>query len=164
MASNSKIAPRRFQVGHVVKRIDRNAEGEVQAEFVGTVVAIDTDDHNTPHHRVDVRWANGTKSYRPEDGLEKADKSELHFMSAADVASAMAKLGAMWGLDRPLHNAELGRALRLTGRDVGATVQEWLRPIDKGGRNVTGPVQVAIEMMLAGAMPPDPLDTVIRRR
>ena len=148
------IGPRKFQVGHCVRRDDG---------FAGTVVAIETD-INKPHHRVTIRWANGTKSYRPEDGLTKIDRSELHVMTADDLAAAMTRLGEMWGLDRPIHNAELGRALRLQGRDPGATVQEWLRPLADGGRQPTGPVQVAIAMMLAGAMPPDPLDTIIRRR
>jgi hypothetical protein len=56
----------------------------------------------------------------------------------------------MWGLDRPLHASELARALRLEGRDVGATVLRW----ERGERAVSGPVSVAIEMMLAGAKPP----------
>lgn len=153
------IGPRKFQVGHVVKRVDSNAEGEVQAEFIGTVVAIYTE-ISKPHHRVDVRWASGSKSYRPEDGLEKADRSELHVMSAAELTDAMEALGPMWGLDRPLQNSEMARALRLGGRDPGRSVQDWLT----GSTNITGPVQVAIKMMIAGALPPDSLDTIIRRK
>jgi hypothetical protein len=65
-----------------------------------------------------------------------------------ELRAARATLGQMWGLDRPLRMAELGRALRLTGRDVGATVRDWER-----GSTITGPVSVAIEAMLAGFVP-----------
>jgi len=78
-------------------------------------------------------------------------------MTAAQIRKARAALGAMWGLDRPLRAAELGRLLRLQGRDPGATVLAW-----EAGTPVSGPVSVAIEMMLAGADPPD--GRVDRRR
>jgi hypothetical protein len=63
----------------------------------------------------------------------------------------------MWGLGRPLHRSELGRALRLDARDPGESVAIWER------RGPTGPVAVAISMMLAGAMPPDPVSEIVRR-
>jgi hypothetical protein len=66
-----------------------------------------------------------------------------------DIRAARATLGHMWGLGRPLHMSELGRALKLRGRDPGATVRDWERRPD----TITGPVSVAIEMMLAGARP-----------
>jgi hypothetical protein len=56
----------------------------------------------------------------------------------------------MWGLDRPLHAAELARALRLAGRDPGLTILRW----ERGVTTVSGPASVAIDMMLAGAKPP----------
>lgn len=146
---NLGIPPRRFQVGNTVKC----------ENGIGTVVAIYTE-VSKPHHRVDVRWARGSKSYREEDGLEKADKSELHVMEPKELAAALEKLGPMWGLDRPLQNSEMARALRLGGRDPGRSVQDWLT----GSTNITGPVQVAISMMLAGSMPPDPMDTIVRKR
>lgn len=71
-------------------------------------------------------------------------------MTRDHLIAARAKLGKLAGLDRPLHKSELGRALRLQGRDVGATVNDWER---RG--TITGPASVAIEMMLAGAEPPD---------
>lgn len=70
-------------------------------------------------------------------------------MTGRDIRTARAKLGKLWGLNRPLHAAELARALRLTGRDPGRSVLDW-----EAGKPVSGPVSVAIEMMLAGAMPP----------
>jgi len=70
-------------------------------------------------------------------------------MTGRDIRAARAKLGKLWGLDRPLYASELARALRLKGRDPGATVLAW-----EAGATITGPVSVAIEMMLAGAEPP----------
>ncbi|MBN9008720.1 MAG: hypothetical protein J0H63_00845 [Rhizobiales bacterium] len=63
----------------------------------------------------------------------------------------------MWGLGRPLRRSELGRVLRLTGRDPGKQVARW-----EAGDGPTGPASVAIDMMLAGAMPPDPIEDILR--
>lgn len=70
-------------------------------------------------------------------------------MTGSDVRKARAKLGKLYGLDRPLYAAELGRLLGLKGRDPGKSVLEW-----ESGKPVTGPVSVAVEMMLGGARPP----------
>lgn len=77
-------------------------------------------------------------------------------MNGNQLRDARAKLGAMWGLKRPLHMSEMGRALRLSGRDPGSSVRDWER-----GNGPTGPASVAVEMMLAGAMPPDPIGKVL---
>ncbi len=69
-------------------------------------------------------------------------------MTGDDIRTARTKLGKMWGLNRPLHAAELGRLLKLQGRDPGATVLDW-----EAGRPVTGPVSMAIEAWLAGHKP-----------
>ena len=69
-------------------------------------------------------------------------------MTGGDIRKARATLGDLWGLDRPLRAAELGRILRLQGRDPGATVLAW-----ETGTPVSGPVSVAIEAMLAGYRP-----------
>lgn len=71
-------------------------------------------------------------------------------MTGKQVRKARTTLGKMWGLDRPLHMAELGELLRLKGRDPGATIREW----EREKTLITGPASVAIEMMLAGAEPP----------
>lgn len=78
-------------------------------------------------------------------------------MTGNDLRNARAALGDMWGLERPLHMSELARALRLQGRDPGATIRDWER---RGGP--TGPASVAIEMMLAGATPPDAIEAILR--
>lgn len=80
-------------------------------------------------------------------------------MTGDHVRDARGKLGPKWGLTRPLHMSELGRALRLQGRDPGQSVRDW----EREKTAVSGPASVAIELMLAGAMPPDPLDQIITR-
>ena len=69
-------------------------------------------------------------------------------MTGSEIRAARATLGKLWGLNRPLFASELARALRLKGRDPGATVLAW-----ESGTPISGPVSVAIEMMLAGAKP-----------
>lgn len=70
-------------------------------------------------------------------------------MTGAEIHAARARLGEMWGLGRPLLASELGRVLRLTGRDPGEAVRDW----EIGKASVSGPVSVAIDLMLAGARP-----------
>lgn len=64
-------------------------------------------------------------------------------MTGEEVRAARETLGRLWGLNRPLHAAELARALRLKSRSPGATVAAWER-----GTPVSGPASVAIEMMV----------------
>jgi hypothetical protein len=79
-------------------------------------------------------------------------------MTRKQLIAAREKLGRLAGLDRPLHKSELGRALRLLGRDPGKSVNDWER---RG--TITGPASVAIELMLAGAQPPDGWEAVLRQ-
>jgi hypothetical protein len=67
-------------------------------------------------------------------------------MTGRDLRKARATLGKLWGLERPLRAAELGRALRLQGRDPGRSVLDW----ERGKTPITGPVSLVIEAMLAG--------------
>ena len=71
-------------------------------------------------------------------------------MTGDELYAARRTLGEMWGLGRPLHASELGRALRLGGRDPGESIRDY----ERGKTRITGPVSVAVEMMLAGAKPP----------
>lgn len=80
-------------------------------------------------------------------------------MTGERIRKARRTLGEMWGLDRPLHAAELARVLRLRGRDPGQSVLDW----ESGKTEPSGPVSVALEMMLTGAEPPT-LEAAIRRR
>lgn len=70
-------------------------------------------------------------------------------MTPEQLYAARAKLGKKWGLGRPLHMAEMGRALRLQGRDPGASVRDW----ERGHTPISGPVSIAVEAMLAGFKP-----------
>jgi hypothetical protein len=70
-------------------------------------------------------------------------------MTGRDIRNARVKLGKLWGLDRPLAAAELGRVLGLEGRDPGRSVLDW----EIGKTRVTGPVSRAIEAWLGGYVP-----------
>ena len=72
-------------------------------------------------------------------------------MTPADLYAARETLGRLWNKGRPLHASELGRALRLGGRDPGASVRDY----ERGKTTISGPLSVAVEMMLNGALPPD---------
>jgi hypothetical protein len=72
-------------------------------------------------------------------------------MTPDQLRDARATLGQMWGKGRPLHGSELGRALRLGGRDPGESIRDY----ERGTTRISGPMSVAVEMMLAGQLPPD---------
>lgn len=69
----------------------------------------------------------------------------------------MRDLGPLWGLNRPVRPAELGRALRLGPDEPGKSVAAWLN----ARHAIPAPARVAIEMMSLGALPPDGLRAVI---
>jgi hypothetical protein len=72
-------------------------------------------------------------------------------MTGDDVRKARHTLGQAWGLGRPLHAAELGRVLGLGGRDPGRSVVDY----ERGATRVSGPMALALELLLAGARPAD---------
>ena len=72
-------------------------------------------------------------------------------MTGPELHEARGRLGMIWNLGRPVSMAELGRALRLTGRDPGASIRDY----ERGTTQISGPLSVAIDMMLNGALPPD---------
>lgn len=74
-------------------------------------------------------------------------------MTPESLYNARRTLGSMWGLGRPLKASELGRALRLGGRDPGESIRDY----ERGKTRISGPMSVAVEMMLAGAKPPEAL-------
>lgn len=74
-------------------------------------------------------------------------------MTPEALRDARAALGHLWGFGRPLHASEMGRALRLGGRDPGESIRDY----ERGKTRVSGPMSVAVEMMLRGAIPPDGL-------
>lgn len=71
-------------------------------------------------------------------------------MSPQEMTEARRALGKMWGLDRWLTYGEMAHLLRLRPENGSETVMKW----EEGSTPITGPVSVAVEMMLAGAVPP----------
>lgn len=74
-------------------------------------------------------------------------------MTGDELYAARRALGEMWGLGRPLHASELGRVLRLGGKEPGESIRDY----ERGKTRISGPMSVAVEMMLRGALPPDGL-------
>lgn len=70
-------------------------------------------------------------------------------MSPDEVRTARATLGEIYGLGRPLKASELGRLLRLSGRDPGRHILD----LESGKHPASGPIIVALELMLAGGKP-----------
>lgn len=77
-------------------------------------------------------------------------------MTPESLYNARRTLGYLWGLGRPLKASEMGRALRLGGRDPGESIRDY----ERGKTKISGPMSVAVEMMLRGALPPDGLDAL----
>lgn len=65
-----------------------------------------------------------------------------------DIAEARRRLGRMWGLGRPLSYGELAQALRLKGADNA-------RDYERGKATISGPLSLALELLLSGAPHPD---------
>lgn len=72
-------------------------------------------------------------------------------MTGEDMRDARGELGRAWGLDRPLHMTELGRVLGLAGDDPGETVRDY----ERGKKPISGPIALALELLLAGGRPAD---------
>lgn len=72
-------------------------------------------------------------------------------MTGEELRDARATLGEAWGLGRPLRMSELGRLLGLGGRDPGESIRDY----ERGATRISGPIALALELMLAGARPAD---------
>lgn len=72
-------------------------------------------------------------------------------MSPDEIRKAREILGERWGLGRPLYTSEVGQALRMAPGNINKLVLDW----ESGAAKPSGPVTVALAMMLAGAEPPD---------
>lgn len=73
------------------------------------------------------------------------------YMTGDQLRQARLTLGRMWGKGRPLHQSELGRALRLGAADPGESIRDY----ERGKTRISGPVSVAVEGFLRGMIPPD---------
>lgn len=81
--------------------------------------------------------------------------------SATYVSAARAKLGRLWGLDRDLTRAELARALDLSPVHGGGFVSKLEIDDESRRATLTGPVRVAIQLMLDGGVP-DTMSSVVK--
>lgn len=75
-------------------------------------------------------------------------------MTGDDLRKARTAIGQLWGLNRPVHAAELGRALRMAKGDPGESIRSYEANRTK---LVPGPVAVVVELLLRGSLPPDGL-------
>ena len=57
-------------------------------------------------------------------------------MTPDELHAARRSLGELWGLKRPLRASELGRALRLGGRDPGESIRDY----ERGKTRISGPI------------------------
>lgn len=70
-------------------------------------------------------------------------------MSPEQFRDARGALGHMWGLGRPLTLTEFGRVLRLGGVRPDQSVRDY----ERGKTQVSGPLSLLVELLLAGAKP-----------
>lgn len=77
-------------------------------------------------------------------------------MSGLDITEVRVKLGEVWGLDRPITKREMARALMLSDK-YG---DEHVAKMENGKTTVSGPIEVALRMMLDGAKPPTMSDVI----
>ncbi len=82
----------------------------------------------------------------PREGVRRPRRRH---MCHTDIRAARRELGELWGLDRPLSYSELGRVLRLGGLRPDNSVRDY----ERGKTPVSGPISVALELLLAGAKP-----------
>lgn len=83
------------------------------------------------------------------DEAQKPRPSGRGAVTGRELAQARRQLGNRWGLGRDLTLGELGAVLRLKSSNAWGTVESW----EAGKREPSGPVTVAIELMLDGADP-----------
>ena len=72
-------------------------------------------------------------------------------MTGEDMKEARLRLGKMWGLGRPVSMNEMGLLLRLSGDRPSNSIRDY----ERGKSQISGPITLVIEMLLAGAKHPD---------
>jgi len=70
-------------------------------------------------------------------------------MTGEEFRDARGTLGHLWGLGRPMTLTEFGRVLRLGGVRPDQSVRDY----ERGKTQVSGPMSLLIDLMLAGAKP-----------
>lgn len=87
---------------------------------------------------------------------ELLSELDTYPMSAEQLRKSRAALGNLWGYGRPLRNWEMGAALCLMGRDLGAAY----RDLETGKSRISGVLTALIVLYLEGAQPPWPIPEV----
>lgn len=74
-------------------------------------------------------------------------------MNGDELREARGTLARLWYGEgaAPLSMADMGRILGLGGRDPGESIHDY----ERGKTKISGPITLAVRMMLAGALPPD---------
>lgn len=70
-------------------------------------------------------------------------------MTGEELRAARRTLGMAWGVERPLSLMEMAWVLRLAGKDPGASLRDY----EQGKGVISGPMSLAVELLLAGARP-----------
>lgn len=70
-----------------------------------------------------------------------------------NITEVRKTLGHMWGLNRELTRAELGRALDLSPKWGGSHVSKLEHEDPKKRATLSGPIKTCVEMMLDGGVP-----------
>lgn len=95
---------------------------------------------------------------RVERQRKRQRKRKGEPLTGIEFRDARGKLGKMWGLNRPLTLTEFGRVLRLGGVRPDQSVRDY----ERGKTQVSGPMSLLIELLLAGAKP-EGLDSILSR-
>ena len=77
------------------------------------------------------------------------EQPRVSHMSAEQFRAARDKLGALWGLERPLTQMEMARVLRLGGERPDQSIRAY----ERNKTPISGPISLALELLLAGAQP-----------
>jgi hypothetical protein len=81
--------------------------------------------------------------------IEAETAAESAPKRALSIPLVREDLGRIWGLGRAITRAELARALDLSPRFGGSHISK----LESGKTTLSGPIEVAIRMMLDGARP-----------
>jgi hypothetical protein len=88
-------------------------------------------------------------AFDPDRKVKRRAKRKGDDLTGEQFRTARAQLGHMWGLGRPLTLTEFGRVLRLGGVRPDQSVRDY----ERGKTQVSGPMSLLIELLLAGARP-----------
>ncbi len=74
-------------------------------------------------------------------------------MTPAELVAARKQLGELYGLGRAVLSDEMGRLLRLAGKDPGQAIHDY----ERGKTRISGPISLCVEMLLEGGWRTHPI-------